>query len=198
MVGVVTRPFPVYDCQTDRSNFQHRLGPARYERQCVGSSNRCEMIGSCDAGRADMTFDIDRPTHHTKAGVHLRSQCIMAGGRTFGTQPDVPDRGPERVGAARRGKLNGRMKVPEGCHYGYFLGVQTDRLGQGMISQCGGCPRGLMRYPFRVSPRMGPARLFLLYVLLYVYLLTLVWGVFPPRVPPPKPVACCCYPPYDE
>ena len=30
-VGVVTQPFPVYDCQsTDRSNFQHRLGPARY------------------------------------------------------------------------------------------------------------------------------------------------------------------------
>ena len=32
MVGVVTQPFPVCDCQTDRSNFQHRLGPARYER----------------------------------------------------------------------------------------------------------------------------------------------------------------------
>ena len=27
LVGVVTRPLPVYDCQTDRSNFQHRLGP---------------------------------------------------------------------------------------------------------------------------------------------------------------------------
>ena len=23
-------------------------------------------------------------------------------------------------------------------------------------------------------------------------------GGFPPRFPPPKPVACCCYPPYDE
>ena len=38
--GVVTQPFkfPFCDCQTDRSNFQHRLGPARYERQCVDGS----------------------------------------------------------------------------------------------------------------------------------------------------------------
>ena len=35
MVGVVTQPFPVYDYQIDRSNFQHRLGPARFERQCI-------------------------------------------------------------------------------------------------------------------------------------------------------------------
>ena len=63
----------------------------------VGTSNRCEMIGGCDAGRAD------RPTLYTEAGV--RSQCMMAGVRTGGTQPDVPNRGPKRVGAARRGKL---------------------------------------------------------------------------------------------
>ena len=38
LVGVVTQPFPVCDCQNDRSNFQHRLGPARFERQCVDGS----------------------------------------------------------------------------------------------------------------------------------------------------------------
>ena len=32
----VTLPFPVNDYQIDRSNFQHRLGPARFERQCAG------------------------------------------------------------------------------------------------------------------------------------------------------------------
>ena len=33
----------------------------------------------------------------------------------------------------------------------------------------------------------------------YAGLLALQYvGGFPPRFPPPKPVACCCYPPYDE